>query len=234
MSNYINFLLFGIYPYIAMVVFVSVSIARFNREQYTWRSGSSQLLRKRQLALGSNLFHFGILIVFLGHLVGLLTPIQLFEVMGISHTAKQIMAIVVGGIAGIACFIGLIVLIHRRLADPRIRKNSSKSDIFVLFLLLVQLTIGLFTIFISLEHLDGEEMVRFMTWAQMLATFQAGAAEYVLDAHPLFKLHLFLGLTVFLVFPFTRLVHVWSAPIWYLGRRGYQIVRTRSGRFTMH
>ena len=234
MSNYINFLLFGIYPYIAMVVFVSVSIARFNREQYTWRSGSSQLLRKRQLALGSNLFHFGILIVFLGHLVGLLTPIQLFEVMGISHTAKQIMAIVVGGIAGVACFIGLIVLIHRRLADPRIRKNSSKSDIFVLFLLLVQLTIGLFTIFISLEHLDGEEMVRFMTWAQMLATFQAGAAEYVLDAHPLFKLHLFLGLTVFLVFPFTRLVHVWSAPIWYLGRRGYQIVRTRSGRFTMH
>lgn len=234
MSNYINFLLFGIYPYIAMVVFVSVSIARFNREQYMWRSGSSQLLRKRQLALGSNLFHFGILIVFLGHLVGLLTPIQIFEVMGISHTAKQIMAIIVGGIAGIACFIGLIVLIHRRLADPRIRKNSSKSDIFVLFLLLVQLTIGLFTIFISLEHLDGEEMVRFMTWAQMLATFQAGAAEYVLDAHPLFKLHLFLGLTVFLVFPFTRLVHVWSAPIWYLGRRGYQIVRTRSGRFTMH
>ena len=234
MSNYINFLLFGIYPYIAMVVFVSVSIARFNREQYTWRSGSSQLLRKRQLALGSNLFHFGILIVFLGHLVGLLTPIQLFEAMGISHTAKQIMAIVVGGIAGIACFIGLIVLIHRRLADPRIRKNSSKSDIFVLFLLLVQLTIGLFTIFISMQHLDGEEMVRFMTWAQMLATFQAGAAEYVLDAHPLFKLHLFLGLTVFLVFPFTRLVHVWSAPIWYLGRRGYQIVRTRSGRFTMH
>ena len=234
MSNYINFLLFGIYPYIAMVVFVSVSIARFNREQYTWRSGSSQLLRKRQLALGSNLFHFGILIVFLGHLVGLLTPIQLFEVMGISHTAKQIMAIVVGGIAGIACFVGLIVLIHRRLADPRIRKNSSKSDIFVLFLLLVQLTIGLFTIFISMQHLDGEEMVRFMTWAQMLATFQAGAAEYVLDAHPLFKLHLFLGLTVFLVFPFTRLVHVWSAPIWYLGRRGYQIVRTRSGRFTMH
>ena len=234
MSNYINFLLFGIYPYIAIVVFVSVSIARFNREQYTWRSGSSQLLRKRQLALGSNLFHFGILIVFLGHLVGLLTPIQLFEVMGISHTAKQIMAIVVGGIAGVACFIGLIVLIHRRLADPRIRKNSSKSDIFVLFLLLVQLTIGLFTIFISLEHLDGEEMVRFMTWAQMLATFQAGAADYVLDAHPLFKLHLFLGLTVFLVFPFTRLVHVWSAPIWYLGRRGYQIVRTRSGRFTMH
>ena len=234
MSEYINFLLFGIYPYIAFVVFISVSIARFNREQYTWRSGSSQLLRKRQLALGSNLFHFGILIVFLGHLVGLLTPIELFDVIGISHTAKQIMAIVVGGIAGIACFIGLILLVHRRLADPRIRKTSTKSDIFVLFLLLAQLTIGLFTIFISLQHLDGEEMIRFMIWAQMIATFQAGAADYVMGAHLLFKLHLFLGLTVFLVFPFTRLVHVWSAPIWYLGRRGYQIVRTRSGRFTMH
>lgn len=230
MNEYINFLCFGIYPYVAIVVFVAISIARFNSDQYTWRSGSSQLLRKRQLAIGSNLFHVGILIVFIGHLVGLLTPIALFDALGISHTAKQIMAIVVGGVAGVACFIGLVMLIHRRLADPRIRRTSSKSDIFVLLLLLVQLTIGLFTIVISMGHLDGEEMVRFMTWAQMIVTFQPGAADLVLDAHPLFKLHLFLGLTVFLVFPFTRLVHVWSAPIWYLGRRGYQIVRTRSGR----
>ncbi len=230
MREYLNFLLFGVYPYIALAVFIAVSIARFNREQYSWRSGSSQLLRKRQFAIGSNLFHVGILIVFLGHFAGLLTPIEIFEFIGISHTAKQLMAIVVGGVAGIACLVGLLLLIHRRLFDPRIRRTSSWSDIFVLILLLVQLCIGLFTIAISLSHLDGEEMVRFMTWAQMIVTFQPGAADLVLDAHPLFKLHLFLGLTVFLVFPFTRLVHVWSAPVWYLGRRGYQIVRTRSGR----
>ncbi|MXZ80519.1 MAG: respiratory nitrate reductase subunit gamma [Gammaproteobacteria bacterium] len=228
MYTYTNFLLFGIYPYIALAVFVFVSIVRFNRDQYNWRSGSSQLLRKRQLFWGSNLFHFGILIVFLGHLVGLLTPIEVFDAIGISHSFKQIMAIVVGGVAGIACFIGLTLLIHRRLFDSRIRATSSFSDIFILLLLYVQLILGLLTILVSVGHLDGEEMVRFMTWAQMIVTFQGGAADLLIDTHPLFKLHLFFGLTVFLVFPFTRLVHVWSAPIWYLGRRGYQVVRTRS------
>ncbi len=228
MGTYVNFLLFGIYPYIALAVFIVGSIVRFNRDQYNWRSGSSQLLRRRQLFWGSNLFHFGILVVFLGHLVGLLTPIAFFDAVGISHTFKQIMAIVVGGVAGIACFIGLLLLIHRRLFDSRIRTTSSFSDIFILLLLFVQLTIGLLTILVSVGHLDGEEMVRFMTWAQMIITFQSGAADLVVSAHPLFKLHLFLGLTVFLVFPFTRLVHVWSAPIWYIGRRGYQVVRSRS------
>ena len=228
MGTYVNFLLFGIYPYIALAVFIVGSIVRFNRDQYNWRSGSSQLLRRRQLFWGSNLFHFGILVVFLGHLVGLLTPIAFFDAIGISHTFKQIMAIVVGGVAGIACFIGLLLLIHRRLFDSRIRTTSSFSDIFILLLLFVQLTIGLLTILVSVGHLDGEEMVRFMTWAQMIITFQSGAVDLVVSAHPLFKLHLFLGLTVFLVFPFTRLVHVWSAPIWYIGRRGYQVVRSRS------
>ncbi len=228
MGTYVNFLLFGIYPYIALAVFIVGSIVRFNRDQYNWRSGSSQLLRRRQLFWGSNLFHFGILVVFLGHLVGLLTPIAFFDAIGISHTFKQIMAIVVGGVAGFACFIGLLLLIHRRLFDSRIRTTSSFSDIFILLLLFVQLTIGLLTILVSVGHLDGEEMVRFMTWAQMIITFQNGAVDLVVSAHPLFKLHLFLGLTVFLVFPFTRLVHVWSAPIWYIGRRGYQVVRSRS------
>ncbi len=227
MREYVNFIFFGIYPYIALVVFFAVSVARFNRDQYTWRSGSSQLLRKRQFSIGSNLFHIGILVLFVGHFVGLLTPIEIFHLFGISHQFKQLMSMTVGGAAGIACFAGLILLLHRRLFDVRIRRTSALSDIFVLALLLIQLILGMLTILISYQHLDGGEMVRFMTWAQMIITFQPSAAELVLDAHLLFKLHLFVGLTVFLVFPFTRLVHVWSAPIWYLGRRGYQIVRTR-------
>jgi nitrate reductase gamma subunit len=71
-------------------------------------------------------------------------------------------------------------------------------------------------------------MVKFMSWAQGILTLQPGVSALVADASPVFKLHLFLGMTIFLVFPFTRLVHVWSAPVWYLGRRGYQIVRTRN------
>jgi len=141
------------------------------------------------------------------------------------------MAIVIGGLAGIMCFVGLTLLIHRRLLDTRIRKTSSFGDIAILLLLYAQLIIGLASIPVSLGHLDGHEMVKLMNWAQGILTLQPGVSALVADVHPIFKLHLVLGMTIFLVFPFTRLVHVWSAPVWYLGRRGYQVVRsTRSGR----
>ena len=227
MSDFINNALFGWYPYLCLTVFLLGSLLRFDREQYTWRSGSSQLLRRKQLMWGSNLFHVGILIIFAGHFVGLLTPIAVFDFLGISHSFKQMMAIVVGGLAGIACLIGMTLLVHRRLFDPRIRKTSSFGDIAILLLLYVQLMLGLATIPISLEHLDGHEMVRFMSWAQGILTLRPGVASLVADANPIFKLHLFLGMTIFLVFPFTRLVHVWSAPVWYLGRQGYQVVRSK-------
>ncbi|MDJ1159925.1 respiratory nitrate reductase subunit gamma [Chelatococcus sp. SYSU_G07232] len=222
-----NHVLFGWYPYLCLTVFLVGSWLRFDREQYTWKTGSSQLLRRRQLMWGSNLFHIGILVIFAGHFVGLLTPIRLFEVIGISHGAKQMLAIVVGGVAGIACFVGLTLLVHRRLFDPRIRATSSFGDIAILLMLYAQLVLGLVTIPVSLQHLDGEEMVRFMTWAQGILTLEPGASALIADAHPVFKAHLVLGMTIFLVFPFTRLVHVWSAPVWYLGRRGYQVVRTK-------
>jgi len=98
----------------------------------------------------------------------------------------------------------------------------------ILFLLWLQLILGLGTIVISLNHLDGHEMVKFMSWAQGIFTFQADASSYVLDAHLIFKMHhLFLGLTIFLLFPFTRLVHMLSAPVRYIWRSGYQIVRSK-------
>lgn len=229
MESTLNHILFGWYPYLCLGVFLLGSLIRFDREQYSWKTGSSQLLRRRQMMWGSNLFHVGILVIFLGHAGGLLTPIWIFDAIGISHGAKQILAIVVGGIAGVACFVGLSLLIHRRLFDPRIRRTSSFGDIAVLLLLYAQLILGMATIFVSLGHLDGEEMVKFMNWAQGIVTLRPDAAAYVADVHLIFKAHLLLGMTIFLVFPFTRLVHVWSAPVWYLGRQGYQIVRTRGG-----
>jgi len=223
----LNYIVFGWYPYLCLTVFLLGSLVRFDREQYTWRSGSSQLLRRRQLFWGSNLFHVGILVIFAGHFVGLLTPIWLFDAFGISHGFKQLLAISVGGIAGLMCFVGITLLVHRRLFDARIRKTSSFGDIAILLMLYVQLILGLSTIAVSLEHLDGHEMVKFMNWAQGILTLQPGVSALIADVSPVFKLHLFLGMTIFLVFPFTRLVHVWSAPVWYLGRRGYQVVRTR-------
>jgi nitrate reductase gamma subunit len=230
MANFLNNAIFGWYPYLCLTVFIFGSVIRFDREQYTWRSGSSQLLRRRQLMWGSNLFHVGILVVFAGHFVGLLTPIWIFDAIGISHGFKQIMAIVVGGVAGLVCLVGITLLTHRRLFDARIRRTSSFGDIAILLLLFVQLLLGLSTIIVSLNHLDGHEMVKFMGWAQGILTLRPDVATLVTDVSPVFKLHLFLGMTIFLVFPFTRLVHIWSAPVWYLGRQGYQVVRAARPR----
>ena len=233
MRDAINHIVFGWYPYLCLTVFLLGSLLRFDREQYTWKTGSSQLLRRRQLMWGSNLFHVGILVIFLGHLVGLLTPIWIFDFIGIGHGFKQLMAIWVGGIAGIFCLIGITLLTHRRLFDARIRATSSVGDITILLILFAQLLLGLATIPVSMGHLDGHEMVKFMNWAQGILLLRPDSWMLVAEAHPIFKAHLFLGMTIFLVFPFTRLVHVWSAPIWYLGRRGYQVVRSNGRSQTL-
>ena len=225
-TSFLHHFAFNVYPYICLSVFLMGSLARFDRDQYTWKSDSSQLLRAGQLRWGSNLFHVGILFLFFGHSVGMLTPHALYEPF-ITPAQKQLLAIVAGGVAGLICFIGLSMLLWRRLFDPRIRNTSSFSDIAILLLLWAQLTLGLSSIFVSAQNLDGHEMVNLMAWAQGIVTAQPSAAAYLVDVHWIFKTHILLGLTIFLVFPFTRLVHVWSAPVWYLGRTGYQVVRTR-------
>ena len=224
-----NQFLFGTYPYIALTVLFIGSIARYERDPFTWKSSSSQLLRRKQLIVGSVLFHVGVLIIFAGHLVGLLTPIWIFNALGISNEAKQILAMTAGGIAGIMALVGGTMLLMRRLGDPRIAKNSSFADTGILILLLLQLVLGVSTIFVSMQHLDGTEMVKLMSWAQGIFYFDGNAASYIQDASIIFKIHILLGLTIFLLFPFTRLVHMLSVPVRYVTplRKGYQIVRSR-------
>jgi nitrate reductase gamma subunit len=223
-----NTLLFGIYPYICLAVFLVGSWLRYDREPYSWRSESSQLLRRGHLRVASNLFHIGILGIFFGHLVGLLTPVAVWHALGIDAPTKQLIAVLAGGAAGLICFVGLAMLIHRRLTEPRIRATTKTMDFVVLFLLLAQLVLGLVSILFSLQHMDGGEMIKLMTWAQHIVTFRADAATYVADVALVFKLHLLLGMTLFLVFPFSRLVHIWSglATVRYLVRP-HQIVRAR-------
>ncbi len=227
MAEFVNTLLFGIYPYVALVVLAVGSVIRYDREPYTWRTGSSQLLRRRQLMWGSLLFHIGVLLIFAGHLVGLLTPLAVWEMLGVTHGTKQMIAIVLGGVAGAMGIVGATMLVHRRFFDARIRRNSSFTDSLIILILWVQLALGLLTIRVSMQHLDGEEMVKFMHWAQGIFTFDPQAASYVADADLVFKLHITLGLTIFVLFPFSRLVHMLSAPVRYIWRPGYQVVRTR-------
>ncbi len=223
----LNYILFGYYPYLCITVFFIGSLLRFEREQYTWRAASSQILRKKQLRWGSILFHGGIIFLFFGHLVGLLTPHWVYAPI-ISAETKQWVAIITGGAAGLVCFIGLSMLLHRRLFDPRIRVTSTYNDMAVLIILWVQLSIGLATLPFSIEHADGgATMLRLSEWAQKIMTWQPGAAELIQGLDWPYQVHLVLGMTIFLFFPFTRLVHVWSAPFGFLFRRGWQIVRTR-------
>ena len=227
MLHFFHTLIFGVYPYIALTVLALGSIVRYDREPYTWRASSSQLLRRKQLMWGSVLFHVGVLFIFLGHFVGLLTPIAVWDALGVSHSFKQVVAMTAGGIAGAMAIIGATMLAHRRLFDPRVRATSSTTDTLIILLLWAQLFLGLATIPFSMQHLDGHEMVKLMDWAQGIFTFNLAASSYITDVAFVFKLHLFLGLTILLLFPFTRLVHMLSAPVRYIWRTGYQVVRKK-------
>ncbi|MEO7853327.1 MAG: respiratory nitrate reductase subunit gamma [Rubrivivax sp.] len=219
--------LFQVYPYVCFTVFLLGSLLRFDRDQYTWKSDSSQMLRAGLLRWGSNLFHFGILFLFFGHMVGLFTP---HAVYGLFMTAgtKQMMAVVAGGIAGLFCFVGLSMLLYRRVFDPRIRLTSHATDIAVLVVLWVQLVVGLITLPFSWQHADGSVMLILADWAQRIVTLRPVDATVLSTLPWPYLFHVVFGMTIFLLFPFSRLVHVWSgfATVTFLFRP-HQIVRSR-------
>jgi nitrate reductase gamma subunit len=228
MSEHVHHFFFAVYPYIALAVFFLGSLARFEREQYTWKSDSSQLLKRGSLRWGSNLFHIGIISLFFTHLVGLLTPAHLYHMVGVTTEFKQMLAIVVGAVLGVICLIGLVLLIYRRYTEPRISATTRFSDWLTLVWILVVLGLGLMSIFTSAHHTDGAVMLVLADWAQRIVTLRDGAAQVMVGVPMIYQVHMVLGMTLFLIFPFTRLVHVWSgfASVTYLGR-AWQLVRPR-------
>ena len=225
--NTLRGFVFGVYPYICLTVFLLGSLIRFDRDQYTWKSDSSQLLRSGLLRWGSNLFHVGILFLFFGHLVGLLTPHSFYGHF-MEAPVKQMVAIWSGGAFGVLCFIGLSMLIYRRLFDPRIRLTSHATDIAILLILWVQLVVGLITLPYSWAHSDGSVMLILADWAQRILTLRHVDAQMLAGLPWPYLFHIVLGMTIFLLFPFSRLVHVWSGfgTVAYLFRP-YQVVRAR-------
>ena len=221
----LNQFFFDIYPYIAGTIFLIGSWLRYDYGQYSWRAGSSQLLDKKGMRLASNLFHIGILGIFFGHLFGLLTPHWVYEPF-LSVALKQKLAMGAGGVCGLMTLVGGGLLLKRRLYNPRVRATSSAGDILILSLLVAQVCLGLLTIPFSARQMDGGEMLKLVGWAQAVVTFRGGAAAHLEGVAWIFRLHLVLGMTLFVLFPFCRLVHIWSAPVEYLSRR-YQLVRNR-------
>lgn len=226
-ATYLNTFLFGIYPYLALAVLLLGSFIRFDREPYTWKSDSSQLLRQQQLRLGSNLFHYGVLVVIVGHFVGFLAPEWTVR-WALDPAHHQLVAMVAGGIAGAVAIVGLSILIHRRLADPRIRRNSRKWDIVVVLMLWLQLALGLLTVPLSAAHMDGAMFELMTGYVKGIVTFQGGVADLLLGTPIIYRLHILLGFTIFFVSPFTRMIHIWSGvgALAYVVRP-YQLVRTR-------
>src|SRR5262249_338849 len=225
-AAYVNTLLFGVYPYVCLAVLLIGSLIRFDREPYTWKTDSSQILRAGQLRLGSNLFHYGVIVVILGHFVGFLAPDWAVD-WALTPVAHQLLAMVVGGIAGLVAIIGLTILVARRLGDPRIRLNSRKWDIAVVLMLWLQLPLGLLTVPLSAFHMDGVLFETLTTYVKGVVTFNGGAAALMAGVPLAYKLHILLGFTIFLISPFTRMIHIWSGvgALAYLFRP-YQIVRT--------
>ncbi|WP_048305519.1 respiratory nitrate reductase subunit gamma [Halomonas sp. PR-M31] len=223
--EYLQHLIYGYYPYLAGTVFLVGSLLRYDQGQFTWKTGSSQMLSTKNMRLASNLFHIGIIVIFFGHLFGMLTPHWIYAPF-LGAGTKQILAILIGGIAGVLVLIGGGMLLYRRLNNPRVKASSSPMDTAILAILVFQAGLGIVTVFFSLGHLDGAMMLTLASWAQSIVFFSGGAADYMAEVSWIYKLHIFLGLTIILLFPFSRLVHVWSLPLGYLGRR-YQIVRRR-------
>jgi nitrate reductase gamma subunit len=227
--NFLEQLLFGYGPYIALSVFVVGLLYRFEHDQYQWQAASSQLLRtKKGFGWASNLFHFGMLGLLGGHIGGLLVPASVWHFVGIPDSAHQMLELVMGSIAGAMTFIGLSWLILRRLFDERVRAAGSFADLFIAVLLWLTLVIGMTTLPHSYETREsGQYLHQLSSWCQGVFLFEANNVRHLQGIPWTFKAHILCGLGVLFVFPFTRLVHVCSAPIGYLWRKQMQIVRSR-------
>ncbi len=222
-----NSIFFGVYPYLAGTVFLVGSILRYEFDQAGWTTYSTQLLASRRYMMwASNLWHIGILFVFAGHFIGMLTPI--FEWLHVPAVTHQWIAFSAGTTFGVVAMLGGVMLLLRRYVDPSVRAAGRFSDMLILVWLLVTLGLGLGTQAITLPELlrgNVANMDIFRMYLEGLVTLRPDPA-LLIHIPVLYKVHMLFGMTVFLLFPFTRLVHIWTVPLNYLVRR-YEIVRAR-------
>ncbi|MEW4970739.1 respiratory nitrate reductase subunit gamma [Bacillus stercoris] len=219
-------ILWGVMPYIVLTIFIGGHIYRYQHDQFGWTAKSSEMLEKKKLAAGSTLFHWGLLCVVGGHVMGILVPEGVYGAIGISEHMYHKMAIGAGLPAGIAACTGLVILTYRRLFDKRIRKTSSPSDILTLILLLFMMLSGVAATFLNIDSKGFDYRTTVGPWFREIVLFRPDPS--LMESVPLwFKFHIVIGYVVFILWPFTRLVHVFSLPLKYL-TRSYVVYRKRS------
>lgn len=221
-------ILWVILPYIVITIFIGGHIYRYQHDQFGWTAKSSEMLEKKKLALGSSLFHWGIFFVIGGHVMGILIPESLYQALGVSEHMYHKIAIGFGLPAGIAALSGLIILTYRRFTDKQIRKTSSAGDFITLVALLFVMTTGLAATFLNIDSKGFDYRTTISPWFRNIFLFKPDAG--LMASVPLwFKLHIMMGYVIFIVWPFTRLVHVFSMPLKYL-TRSYVVYRKRAPR----
>ena len=216
-------------PYICLTIFVVGHVWRYRRDQLTWTARSTQLLEQRLLRAGSLLFHFGILAVIGGHVLGIVVPAGVTGRVGIHEHAYHVIAIVAGGTAGAAMTIGLLILLYRRAAVARVRVTTSRGDLLMYLLLTVAIATGMIATFGD-NLLFGTYHYRetVSPWFRGIFTFSPRAS--LMEGAPfLFQLHAASVWLLYAVWPFSRLVHVWSIPLSYL-QRSWILYRSRNPR----
>jgi nitrate reductase gamma subunit len=222
----VDVLLWGVLPYVVLVILVGGTIWRWRYDQFGWTTRSSQLYESRLLRLGSPLFHFGILAVLVGHIIGLLIPESWTSAAGLSEHAYHIQALALGGIAGVCTLAGIAILIYRRRTTGPVFMATTRNDKAMYVVLVAAIVAGLTTTLLGIGGGEAHDYRQSVSlWFRSLATFQPDVAAMA-TAGVEFKVHALIGMLLFATWPFTRLVHAFSAPIGYLFRP-YVVYRRR-------
>jgi nitrate reductase gamma subunit len=224
-------LLWVILPYLAIATFFVGHAWRFKRDQFTWTTRSTQLLESRWLKLGSPLFHFGLLAVIGGHVIGILIPQSVTEWLGIPESTYRLFSATMGTLTGTAMLAGLAILIVRRLGNRRVAATTRGMDMAVMALLAFMVATGMWNTVVE-NLINGGYNYRetVSPWFRGLFLLDPNASLMTGGAIPLsYQLHAIGGWLLIMVWPFSRLVHAWSVPLAYL-RRNPIVYRSRAPR----
>lgn len=218
----------AIFPYICGTILIVASFYRFVFRGKSWHAPSTEIFEKKWLRIGSTLFHWGIVFAFIGHLMGVLIPIEVYETMGVSDHTYHFFAIAGGGLAGLMVVVGLIVLFIRKVSNPRVSVHASFADYFTVILLLIIAGLGTYmTLVYNTTVVAYEYRLTIGPWFRSLFTFQPNY-ELMLGVPFLFQIHVIISFLLFASIPFTQLVHMFSFPVRYPARAPQQY-RARDG-----
>lgn len=213
-SDYLNNFFLGYLPYIALAVFTTGLIYRIIRRNNTVQATSSQFVSKDKAILwGSMLFHFAIILVFLGHIFGMLTPEWLYSWF-MSNETKRLIAIILGSLSGGVALLGIVMLTYRRFTNKRVQSTGKLQDYIVVSLLLLQIALGLWGTYITTQSPLSDYMAM-EYWAQGIFIFEPDSWRYIENADIVYKLHIVNGFLILIIFPFTKLMHMVMVPVGY-------------------